>query len=145
MSHQVAAVRPGVGANEGVAVYIKRRLGIEPVNFDHPLEEASLERTMGVILFQDQVNQLAIDVAGFSSVKADQMRRAFQKYNNGTVLLKWWEEFWEGAKTKGVDFYSAKRIYSKFNAGYMFPEAHAVAFGVTAYQMAYLKLSLIHI
>jgi error-prone DNA polymerase len=139
MAHQVAAVRPGVGANNGVAIYLRRRLGQAPVEYDHPLEKAALERTLGVILFQDQVNRLAMDVAGFSAVEADQLRRAFQKRGNERVVLKWWDRFWAGAQAKGVDFESAKRVYSKFNAGYMFPEAHAVAFGVTAFQMAHLK------
>lgn len=76
MAYEVAAVRPGVGANDGVSVFIRRRNHPEiPWGYDHPLEKRALERTLGVILFQDQVNQLAMDVAGFSPSEADESRR----------------------------------------------------------------------
>ena len=76
MAHEVAAVRPGVGVNDGVSQYIRRRSGVEPTTYEHPLERRALEKTHGVILFQDQVNQMAMDVAGFSPREADQLRRA---------------------------------------------------------------------
>jgi error-prone DNA polymerase len=77
MAHEVGAVRPGVGVNHGVQEYLARRLGRKAVSYDHPLEKRALERTLGVVLFQDQVNQLAIDVAGFSPSEADRLRRSF--------------------------------------------------------------------
>ncbi len=139
MAREVAAVRPGVGANDGVRHYIRRRTGEEPVAFDHDLEKRALERTLGVILFQDQVNQLAIDVGGLSPSDADQLRRAYGRRNNQGLLDHYWELFRDGSATKGVDEETARRIFSKFNGGYMFPESHAFAFGVTAYQMSWLK------
>ena len=138
MAREVAAVRPGVGANDGVRHYIRRRSG-KAWEYDHPLERRALERTLGVILFQDQVNQLAIDVGGLSPSDADQLRRAFAKRNNDALLASYWERFREGAQAKGVSPVVAKRIFAKFNGGYMFPESHAFAFGVTAYQAAWLK------
>jgi len=69
MAHEVGAVRPGVGVNDGVREYLARRTGKKQVTYDHPLERRSLERTLGVVLFQDQVNQLAIDVAGFAPAR----------------------------------------------------------------------------
>ncbi|MBI4497686.1 MAG: DNA polymerase III subunit alpha [Chloroflexi bacterium] len=140
MAHEVGAVRPGVGVNDGVALYLARRLGEAPVLFDHPLERRALERTFGVILFQDQVNQLAIDVAGFSPSEADQFRRAFGRKHNRELLETWWQKFRAGAAAKGVNDRTALKIFKKFNGFYMFPEAHAVAFGITAYQAAWLKL-----
>ncbi|NLE07651.1 MAG: DNA polymerase III subunit alpha, partial [Dehalococcoidales bacterium] len=74
MAHEVGAVRPGVGANNGVQEYLARRSKRKPVTYDTPLEQRALERTLGVVLFQDQVNQLAIDVAGFTASEADRMR-----------------------------------------------------------------------
>lgn len=139
MAHEVAAVRPGVGANDGVSEYIRRRTKQAPVTFDHPLERSALGRTLGIILFQDQVNQLAIDVAGFTAVEADLLRRAYQKRGNERLVLAYWEKFRDGAIARGVDVEAAARIFSKFNAGYMFPESHAYAFGVTAYQASWLK------
>ena len=139
MAHEVAAVRPGVGVNDGVSQYIRRRQGLEPITYEHPLERRTLERTHGVILFQDQVNQLAMDVAGFSSMEADQLRRAFGRRNNSHMIKAYWEKFRSGAGLNGVDENTAWRIFKKFNGQYMFPESHAFAFGVTAYQAAWLK------
>ena len=139
MAHEVAAVRPGVGANDGIRRYINRRMGLEPIEFDHDLERRALERTLGVILFQDQINQVAHDVGGLSHSNADRLRRAFTKRNNEPVILQWWERFRDGALEKGVDEETARRIFLRFNGHYMFPESHAFAFGVTSYQIAWLK------
>lgn len=139
MAFEVAAVRPGVGANDGVRHFIRRRLGYEQWDYDHPSEEPALERTLGVILYQDQVNEVAIHVAGFSSANADQMRRAFNKRHNTELLDAWREKFLHGAAANGVGKDTALTIFAKFNGQYMFPESHAYAFGITAYQMAWLK------
>ena len=139
MAHEVAAVRPGVGVNDGVTEYIARRSKRKPVTFEHPLEKRALERTHGVILFQDQVNQVAMDVGGFSPLEADQLRRAYGRRNSGDLIRAYWEKFREGAGKKGVDEETAARIFAKFNGHYMFPESHAFAFGVTAYQASWLK------
>ncbi len=139
MAHEVGAVRPGVGVNDGVSQYIRRRTGREPVTFHHPLEKRALERTYGVILFQDQLNQLAIDVANFGAAEADQLRRAFTRRHNASLVQTYWEKFRDGAAANGVDEDTAARIFQKFNGQYMFPESHAFAFGVTAYQGAWLK------
>jgi error-prone DNA polymerase len=139
MAHEVAAVRPGVGVNSGVQKYLARRSGKKPVEYDHPLEKHALERTLGIVLFQDQVNQLAIDVAGFAPSEADRMRRAFGRKHNEEILKQYRQKFLEGALNKGVSEEAAEKIFKKFNGQYMFPESHAFAFGVTAYQAAWLK------
>ena len=139
MAYEVGAVRPGVGANDGVSQFIERRaLGVA-WDYDHPLERRALERTLGIILFQDQVNQLAMDVAGFSAVEADQLRRAFIRRNNQALIAFYWEKFRRGTEELGVPQEAAEKIFKKFNGHYMFPESHAFAFGVTAYHMAWLK------
>jgi error-prone DNA polymerase len=139
MAHEVGAVRPGVGVNHGVQEYLARRSKRRPVTYDHPLEQRSLERTLGVVLFQDQVNQLAIDVAGFAPSEADRMRRAFGRKHNTELIEHYRQCFMEGAKERGVDKESAEKVFAKFNGLYMFPESHAFAFGVTAYQASWLK------
>jgi error-prone DNA polymerase len=139
MAHEVGAVRPGVGVNHGVHEYLLRRTGRKPVTFDHPLEKRALERTLGIVLFQDQINQLAIDIAGFSPGKADQLRRAFGRRHNDELLKRYHQEFMEGAASRGVDAEAAETVFRKFNGLYMFPESHAFAFGVTAYQASWLK------
>ena len=139
MAYEVGAVRPGVGVNDGGTQFIQRRSEGIPWDYDHPLEQRALERTLGIILFQDQVNQVAIDVAGFTPLEADQLRRAFGKRNNDTMLDHYWEKFRDGAAQLGVPEDAAQRIFKKFNGHYMFPESHAFAFGATAYHMAWLK------
>ncbi|MCK9525347.1 MAG: OB-fold nucleic acid binding domain-containing protein, partial [Limnochordia bacterium] len=139
MAHEVGAVRPGVGVNGGVQDYLARRRGRTPVTYDHPLEKRALERTLGVVLFQDQLNQLAIDVAGMSPGKADLLRRAFGRRHNTELIARYREEFISGAFSKGVSQETAEKIFNKFNGLYMFPESHAFAFGVTAYQAAWMK------
>ena len=103
MAHEVGAVRPGVGVNNGVQEYLLRRMKKKPVTYDHPLEKRALERTLGIVLFQDQVNQLAIDVAGFNPSQADQMRRAFGRRHNEELIKQFHQEFLEGARSKGVE------------------------------------------
>lgn len=139
MAYEVAAVRPGVGANNGVSQFIRRHRKQETWDYDHYLERRSLERTLGVILFQDQVNQLAMDVAGFSSTEADLLRRAFVWRKDSSLLNLHWDKFKSGALSNGVSKDIAVKIFKKFNGQYMFPESHAFAFGVTAYHMAWLK------
>jgi len=139
MAHEVGAVRPGVGVNHGVQEYLARRSKRKPVTYDHPLEQRALERTLGVVLFQDQVNQLAIDVAGFAPSEADRMRRAFGRRHNAELIEHYRQTFIAGAKERGVDEESAEKVFAKFNGLYMFPESHAFAFGVTAYQASWLK------
>ena len=139
MAYEVGAVRPGVGVNDGVTQFIQRRSEGIPWDYDHPLEQRALERTLGIILFHDQVNQVAIDVAGFTGLEADQMRRAFGRRNNELMIRHYWEKFRDGAAELGVPEDAAERIFKKFNGHYMFPESHAFAFGATAYHMAWLK------
>ena len=139
MAYEVAAVRPGVGANNGVSEFVRRHAYGAHWDYDHPLEKRALERTLGIILFQDQVNQLAIDVAGFSPKEADDLRRTFSRNNNKDLLRDYWKKFMEGATERDVPEHVVEKIFGKFSGQYMFPESHAFAFGITAYQMAWLK------
>ena len=135
---EVAAVRPGVGANDGVSEFIRRRNG-RSWKYDHPLEKRALEKSLGIILFQDQVVTLGMDIGGMTASEADQMRRAFQRRNNEDIVARYWNKFRHGAQKRGVSEKTAKKIFLKFNPHYMFPEGHALAFGVTAYHMAWLR------
>jgi error-prone DNA polymerase len=73
---EVALIRPGPIQGGSVHPYIRRRNGREPVTYLHPLLENSLKKTLGVPLFQEQLMQMAIDVAGFSPAHADELRQA---------------------------------------------------------------------
>ena len=107
--------------------------------FDHPLEEPALGRTYGVPLYQDQLGELAMHVGGMSAVEGDQMRRAFTRRNNERHIAHWKDKFITGALAKGVPPEAVEKVFGKFHGMYQFPEAHAFAFGVTAYQMSWLK------
>ena len=140
MAWEVSAVRPGVGVNDGVSMLIRRHTGKETNwKYDHPLEETALRRTLGVPLYQDQLGELAIHVAGMSAIEGDQMRRAFTRRKNERHIDRWKSKFIKGAISRGVPLNTAKKILSKFHGLYQFPEAHAFAFGVTAYQISWLK------
>ena len=128
-------MRSGVGANGRVAEFLRRRGGAG-WDYDHPLEREALERSLGVILFQDQVVRLGMDVGGFTAAEACRMRRDAGRLGRGA----WWREaFLSGAAERGVPAAAAERIFAKFNPHYMFPEGHALAFAFTAYQMAWRR------
>ncbi len=135
---EVAAVRPGVGANDGVAEFLRRRQGAT-WDYEHPLERHALERSLGVIMFQDQVVQLGMDVGGFTAAEADRMRRAFGRRNGEALVESFRKRFIAGAVERGVPTATAETIFGKFNPHYMFPEGHALAFAFTAYQMGWLR------
>ena len=150
MAYEVAAVRPGIGVNNSISEFIKRHQenkensqGNPSWEYDHPYERRALERTLGIILFQDQINQLSIDVGGLSPLEADRLRRAFNMGSNKENRLReikiYKDKFIAGSKSNGIPSEAAEKIFAKFNGQYMFPEAHAFAFGVTAYQMSWLK------
>ena len=89
---EVAAVRPGVGANDGVAEFLRRRAGAA-WDYDHPLERAALERSLGVILFQDQVVQLGMDGGGRTAAAADRMRRSFGRRDGAAQAKEYRRRF----------------------------------------------------
>ena len=135
---EVAAVRPGVGANDGVAEFLRRREGMA-WDYDHPLERHALAPSLGVIMFQDQVVQLGMDVGGFTAADADRRRRAFGRRNGAALVESYRQRFLAGAVERGVPASVAETIFGKFNPHYMFPEGHALAFAFTAYQMGWLR------
>ncbi len=140
LAYQVALIRPGVGTQgSAVSQFVERyRHGAE-WEYDHPLEERALERGYGVIVWQEQVVQLIMDVAGMSAAQADEVRRAFVRPNNKHLVEMHRERFLEGARANGVPHDTAETIFAKINGHYMFPESHSHAFAITAYQAAWLK------
>ena len=140
LAYQVALIRPGVGVQgSAVSQFVERYRHGAQWEHDHPLEKRALERGYGVIVWQEQVVQLIMDVAGMSAAEADEVRRAFSRPNNERLIEMQWERFLEGARANGVNEDTAHKIFSKINGHYMFPESHSHAFAVTAYQAAWLK------
>ncbi len=140
LAYQVALIRPGVGVQgSAVSQFVERYRHGVPWDYDHPLEKRALERGYGIIVWQEQVVQLLADVAGMTAAEADEVRRAFTRPSNERLIAMHWERFREGAARNGVPEKTAMQIFAKVNGHYMFPESHSHAFGVTAFQAAWLK------
>jgi error-prone DNA polymerase len=138
---QVAIIRPGPIVGGSVNPYINRRMKREPITFDHPSLEPVLAETLGVILYQEQVLQVAIALAGFSAGQAESLRRAMSRKRSHEAIGKLKEEFISGALGQGVSKAVADRVFQKIAgfAEFGFPKAHAAAFGLLAYQTAWLR------
>ncbi len=140
LAYQVALIRPGVGVQgSSVSLFLERYRHGASWDYDHPLERRSLERGYGIIVWQEQVVQLIMDVAGMTAAQADEIRRSFARSNNRHLIAVHWKDFLRGARKRGVPEPTARKIFSKINGHYMFPESHSHAFAVTAYQVAWLK------
>ncbi len=140
LAYQVALIRPGVGVQgSAVSRFVERYRYGASWDYDHPLEQRALKRGCGIIVWQEQVVQLIMDVAGMTAAQADEVRRAFARPNNAHLIAGHRERFLEGARRNGVPPETAERIFAKINGQYMFPESHSHAFAVTAYQAAWLK------
>jgi error-prone DNA polymerase len=143
---EVAIVRPGPVQGKSVHPYIKHRQCLrEDPNFvspvDHPLLAEPLRDTLGVVIFQDQVLEVAMALAGFSVGEAEGLRRAMSRKRSEEALEAFRERFVAGAAGKGVDTETANRVYDKLVgfSGFGFPKSHAAAFGLLAYQSAWLR------
>ena len=139
---EVALIRPGPIQGGSVHPYIRRRNGTEPVTFLHPLLENSLGKTLGVPLFQEQLMQMAIDVAGFTPSEADQLRQAMGSKRSLDRMERLRERLFAGMAERGVSGDVAEEIFVKMKAfaNYGFPESHSVSFAYLVYSSGYLKL-----
>jgi DNA polymerase-3 subunit alpha len=134
----VALYRPGPMDN--IPTYINRKHGEEPVDCLHPMLEGILKETYGVIIYQEQVMQIAQVMAGYSLGQADLLRRAMGKKDKNE-MAKQQALFVEGATKRGVKKDDAVYIFElvdKF-AGYGFNKSHAAAYALVSYHTAYLK------
>jgi error-prone DNA polymerase len=138
---EVAIVRPGPIVGKAVNPYAQRRQGREPVTYDHPSLESVLEETLGVILFQEQVLQVAMALAGFTAGQAEALRRAMSRKRSREAMEGLWRQFRIGALENEVDEKTARRVFDKLLgfAEFGFPKSHAAAFALLAYQSAWLK------
>jgi error-prone DNA polymerase len=143
---QVALVRPGPIQGKAVHPYIRNRelLRRDPDHrpeFDHPLLEEPLRDTFGAIVFQEQVLEVAMALAGFSVGEAEGLRRAMSRKRSEEAIEAFRTRFVEGAAAKGVDAQTANVVYDKLAgfSGFGFPKSHAAAFGLLAYQSAWLR------
>ena len=133
-----ALYRPGPMQN--IDRYIKRAHGKEKVEYVHPLLEEALKETYGIIVYQEQVMQIANIIAGFTLSEADEMRRAIGK-KISSLMDKMAEKFIEGAVKNGLSKAKAKKIFDLIDkfAQYGFNKSHSVAYSYIAYQTGWLK------
>jgi error-prone DNA polymerase len=138
---EVALIRPGPIQGGSVHPYIRRRNGQEPVTYLHPLLENSLGKTLGVPLFQEQLMQMAIDVAGFTPSEADQLRQAMGSKRSQARMQRLKERLYAGMAERGITGEVADEIFVKMAAfaNYGFPESHSVSFSYLVYASAWLK------
>jgi error-prone DNA polymerase len=143
---QVAIVRPGPITGGAVNPYLERRklLRLDPsyeVPYAHPLLKDVLGETLGAIVFQDQVIEVARAIADFSPSEGEGLRRAMSRKRSHEAMDAYRERFMAGAAANGVDEKTAEEIFEQIVgfSGFGFPKAHAAAFGLLAYQTSWLR------
>lgn len=147
---QVAIIRPGpivAGAFHPYMEYRERLARGEPIEVDYghpelaPLLEHCLAETLGHVLYQDQVLQIAQAVAGFTAGQADRLRRAMGRKRSAEAMQALATEFYEGAMRQGISREAAAVAFQKMAAfaAFGFPKSHAVAFALLAYESCWLR------
>ena len=143
---QVALVRPGPIQGKAVHPYIdaREKLRVDPTYVppvDHELLREPLRDTHGVVVFQDQVLEVAMALARFTIGEAEGLRRAMSRKRSEEAIEAFRERFVRGARENGVEAETANTVYDKLAAfsGFGFPKSHAAAFGLLAYQSAWLR------
>jgi error-prone DNA polymerase len=143
---EVALIRPGPIQGGSVHPYIRRhaeesRRERRSWEHDHPLLENALEKTLGVPLFQEQMMQIAVDVANFSAAEADQLRRAMGARRSTAKMERLRDRLYSGMAANGITGDLADQIYQKLLAfaNFGFPESHALSFAHLVFASAHIK------
>jgi DNA polymerase III alpha subunit len=139
---QVAIIRPGPVQGNAVHPYLRRRAGQEPVTYLHDSLRPILEDTLGVILYQEQVMQVAIEVCGYSALEADIFRKAMGSHRSHQKMQAERGKFVGGAMRTGLTEADADELFRRCSAfaEFGFARAHAAAFAKITYDTAWLKL-----
>ncbi len=138
---EVAIVRPGPIQGDMVHPYLRRRQGLEPVNYPSKELEGVLGKTLGVPLFQEQAMKIAIVAAGFEPSEADRLRRAMATFKRVGTIGTFRDKMVEGMVSRGYDRAFALRCFSQIEGfgTYGFPESHAASFALLVYTSCWLK------
>ncbi len=139
---EVALIRPGPIQGHAVNPYIRRRRGLEEVTYLHPLLEPILKRTLGVPLFQEQLMEMAVAIAGFSATEADELRQAMAAKRSAERMERLRVRLYAGMAERGVVGETADAIFNALAAfaNFGFPESHSVSFAHLVYSSSWLKL-----
>jgi DNA-directed DNA polymerase III PolC len=137
----LSLIRPGPSSSGMKGAFIRRMRGEEPVEYPTPLLKEALEKTYGVMLYQEDILRAAQAVAGFSLAEGDELRKYISKERSKEKLLRMRERFIEGAAARGVEPAAAEDIWRQVEsfAAYSYCKAHACTYGHISYQAAYLK------
>ena len=138
---EVAIVRPGPIQGKMVHPYLRRRQGLEPVEYPSEDLRRVFERTLGVPIFQEQVMQLAIVAAGFTPGEADQLRRSMAAWKRRGGMEHYRQRIIEGMTERGYQAGFAEQVFEQIKGfgSYGFPESHAASFALLVYASAWLK------
>ncbi|MGI6368968.1 MAG: DNA polymerase III subunit alpha [Anaerolineae bacterium] len=138
---EVALIRPGPLQGNMVHPFFRRRQGVEPVEYMHPMLEPILAETLGVVVFQEQVIRVAMAMGGFSAGEADMLRRAMSRHRAEEEMAAFRERFVRGAMAQHVDAAAAEVMFNQLAgfASYGFCKSHAAAFAKTAYDTLWLR------
>jgi len=138
---EIAIVRPGPIQGDMVHPYLRRKAGLEAINYPNEAIKSVLSRTLGVPIFQEQVIRLAMVAAGFTGGEADSLRRAISNWGKNSKLLTFENKLKEGMISKGYTPDFADRLFNQIKGfgGYGFPESHSASFALLAYVSAWLK------
>jgi len=140
---EVAIIRPGPIQGNAVHPYIRRKQGREEVTYAHPLLAPILKDTLGVILYQEQIIEIAMHVAGMTPSRADGFRRAMTRHLNRVEMSSLEGDFIDGCLANQVPREVADQLFAAVQsfAVYGFCRSHAAAFARTSYETAWLKLN----
>ena len=140
-----ALYRPGPLESGTMQEFIDRKNKLKPVTYMHPSLESALKNTYGVCIYQEQVMQIARDMAGFTLGEADILRAAMGKKDEA-LLKAQRAKFIEGATKNGISAKEAEEVYDLLEpfGGYAFNKSHTVAYSMLGYRMAYLKTHYPH-
>src|SRR5439155_15443467 len=138
---RVALIRPGPIQGGSVHPYIRRANNLEDPEPPHDRLRATLSRTLGVPLFQEQLMQMAIDIAGFTPAESDELRRAMSAKRSMERMGRIRDRLYQGMAAGGITGPLADDLYEKLAAfaNYGFPESHAISFAYLVYASAWLK------
>src|SRR5688500_15969861 len=139
---QVAIIRPGPIVGNMLKAYLARRQGLEPITYPHESLKPTLERTLGVPLFQEQLLKIAMDIAGFTGSQAEELRRAMGFKRPDRKMEQIEQNLRAGMTRNDIDQTTQDTIVRcvKAFANYGFPESHAYSFALLAYASAYFMV-----
>jgi error-prone DNA polymerase len=139
---QIALVRPGPIQGGAVHPFVRRKLGHEPITYDHPKLVEPLERTLGIPIFQEQLMQVAMAVGGCTGDDADLLRRAMGSKRGLERIDSLRETLYAGMASNGITGQLADEIYGRIQAfaNFGFAESHSISFALLVYASSWIKL-----